>query len=229
MEDSDSTLDGATPDGVNPDGVNPDNSIWARLVRPFGQESVEWRLLELAEDGQRARVRPQLRAEVVTARLDEVLRIDGWSNVYTPWQDAVICTLTVEGVSKAAVSAAPQLGPAERARDALVLAAEGFGLRPAVDQGASYWVDYNPEAGEILYEPEAVPAAPAETPPAPEPKPQKSEGQKAIDRLVERLKGEGKGAQVARLVVEFSGYGGNPEQSRELYRRLRALLKTDAA
>lgn len=53
----------------------------------------------------------------------------------------------------------------------------------------------------------------------------KSEGQQAIDRLVERLRGEGYGSDVARIITSFGGYGTTPEQRRALYGELRALLK----
>ncbi len=53
---------------------------------------------------------------------------------------------------------------------------------------------------------------------------ERSEGRQAIDRLVERLRGEGLGQRAAALVVEHGGYGYTAEEARELYRKLRALL-----
>jgi len=52
----------------------------------------------------------------------------------------------------------------------------------------------------------------------------RSEGQQAIERLVDRLRAEGLGRQAAALVVEYGGYGRSAEAARELYRRLRELL-----
>ena len=64
--------------------------------------------------------------------------------------------------------------------------------------------------------------APAEAPSgAPAAKP---EAQRVIDRLVDRLREEGHGAEAAKLVLSYGGYGGDPERSRELYTRLRSLL-----
>jgi len=57
----------------------------------------------------------------------------------------------------------------------------------------------------------------------------KPEGREVIERLVERLKAGGRGREVAALVVEYGGYGRTPEEARELYRRLRELLKTAGA
>ena len=52
----------------------------------------------------------------------------------------------------------------------------------------------------------------------------KPDGHQVIDRLVERLRQEGLGAEAARLVTSYGGYGRDPETSRELYTKLRALL-----
>lgn len=52
----------------------------------------------------------------------------------------------------------------------------------------------------------------------------KPEAHRMIDRLVERLREEGLGAEAARLVLSYGGYGKDQEHSRELYARLRALL-----
>lgn len=52
----------------------------------------------------------------------------------------------------------------------------------------------------------------------------KPDGHQVIDRLVERLREEGLGADAARLVTSYGGYGGDPDASRELYAKLRALL-----
>jgi hypothetical protein len=51
-----------------------------------------------------------------------------------------------------------------------------------------------------------------------------SEGQRMIDRLLERLKDEGQGLAAARLLVKYGGYGKDPEAARELYAKLRELL-----
>jgi hypothetical protein len=235
-----------------------EGDVWPRLAAPFPRESVAWQVVRLSEDGQRAQVRPQLYLEAVLMRLNAVVGVAGWSNLYTPSGEAIICALTVhgitphgvtrhgvtkDGVTKSAVSAEPLLNVAERAQDALVRAAEHFLLTPPVEQRAIYWVDYNPEAAEILYEPEPVVAADGGVPPAalatapnapvasavatgaPEAT-KKTEGQMAIDRLVERLQSQGMGLDAAKLVSLFGGYGGNPEQARELYRQLRDLLKS---
>ena len=168
---------------------------------------------------------------------------------------ALACTLTVEGVSK---SAAASLGPGADAStladDALVHAAERFRMLPPADLTLSYWVDYDRENQTMLYEPSAQPvgvsaatsadavdvgtseaaatpstpevaAAPLSAPSPPKPKPA---GQQAIDRLVERLKAEGQGLEVAKLVIAYDGYGTDPNAARELYAKLRELLRGGA-
>ena len=57
---------------------------------------------------------------------------------------------------------------------------------------------------------------------------EKPTGQQMIDRLVDRLKDEGQGLEAARLLVRYGGYGKDPETARELYARLRALLRGEA-
>ncbi len=250
--------------------------VWAQLAAPFPRDALTWRVVELSEDGLRARVEPHVRAPALVARLDEVLTMSGWSNTYAPvGVHALLCTLTIMDVTKSVVVALPagSEGAARgesagtRADDALARAAERFGMRPPVSAEASYWVDYDPEAGEPLYEPEAVgaslsdvqpssqpdalpdsqpdfpqtsqPARPAQVPvqpaqekvqaPQPPAPPAKSAGQQAIDRLVDRLKEEGRGLEAAKLLTAYKGYGGDPGEARELYAKLRALLLGDGA
>lgn len=62
----------------------------------------------------------------------------------------------------------------------------------------------------------------------PQPSPHQ-DGREVIDRLMDRLRAEGLGADAARLVMTFGGYGRDPDDARELYRRLRALLLERAA
>ncbi|MEX2501843.1 MAG: hypothetical protein WD336_05675, partial [Trueperaceae bacterium] len=52
----------------------------------------------------------------------------------------------------------------------------------------------------------------------------RSEPERMIDRLVERLREEGLGAPAARLVTSYGGYGRDLEERRELYAKLRSLL-----
>ena len=222
------------------------HDTWTKLAQPFPETALEWRVLRLDDEQLRAQVRPQLRLDALTHRLDETVGVAGWSHTLVSLgpTGSVACTLTVEGVSKSAgANLGPGLAASVLADDALVYAAERFHMLPPADLTLNYWVDYDKESGTTLYEPsrqpersaeEGVPTeAPAatstatssetsgESKPAP-----KSAGQQAIDRLVERLKADGLGLQAAKLVIAYDGYGSNPDAARELYAKLRELLRS---
>jgi hypothetical protein len=147
---------------------------------------------------------------------------------------------------------AAEMGDAGVAATAAALGAAAalFGAVPPVRVDGDGWVDADPATGDALFPPEyavsggvgdgtepisapgrgasegtrsaAVPANPpgslggnAEV---------KREGQQMIDRLVTRLREEGMGAEAARLVTVYGGYGRDAAAQRELYAKLRALL-----
>lgn len=131
---------------------------------------------------------------------------------------------------------------------AMSSAARLFGVRLPVRTVGDGWVDADPETGEALHPPEHAADTPTTTaggagvdgPPdgggadeAPahggasvgaQPAAAKPDGHQVIDRLVERLREEGLGGDAARLVTAYGGYGRDPDASRELYAKLRALL-----
>ena len=126
-------------------------------------------------------------------------------------------------------------------------AAAAFGARLPVLPADDGWVAFDPVRREPLHRPEhaltsdatsdagrdEIPArgeaaasgeataAGAETADADDAKP---EAHQVIDRLVDRLREEGLGAEAARLVAGYGGYGADVGASRELYAKLRALL-----
>jgi len=135
------------------------------------------------------------------------------------------------------MSVAPRVE--ELAELAISACAEGFGVPlPGVADGG--WVDADAETSEPLYTPSllAPPSAASSAPLAAEAAQdeqreqrmatldavERPDGHVVIDRLVERLKAEGLGKQAAQLVVTHNGYGSTPEESRELYGKLRSLL-----
>lgn len=209
---------------------------WSQLKASFPQDAVEWRVVELSNDASQARVRAQLPYSLVTARLDDAVGVLLWSNRFLAiGSDAVACELTVEATTKSFVVSFKQSwqDAATAAYDALVRAAEQFGLRTHVDNSETYWVDFDPESNSILFEPETTESAIEPDSSMPEPaKPLvveeseilKPEGQQAIDRLVDRLKQEGLGLEAAKLLITYGGYGTDSDSARELYSKLRALL-----
>ncbi len=225
---------------------------WAALAAPFSAADLCWRVVKLSPDRLSAQVRPQLRAEAVNARFNAVLGVGGWSQSFAALGErGLVCTLGIASVSKAAV--APYTAETDlngTAEDALAAAAMLFGLRPAVVLDELPWVDYDPEQQQPLYEPNlagaeevdaasvttrpepaqptAQPASPAEAQPAAQPA-AKSAGQQAIDKLVDRLKADGKGLGAAKLLNAYGGYGSDPNAARELYAKLRELLREGSA
>lgn len=215
-------------------------------------------MVEVEPGGDKARLAPYAAPGDLGARFDAVCGREGWSFTLAPLgQGAVVANLTLLGVTRAGVVSVTQ--PAERSADlALSVCAAAFGLGlPYVLEDPSYWVDYDPEAREPLYLPDPVPlsaaaatgafggatpsaAAPAQPaaagPAATDQGPARTAGgtpitagHEVIERLLERLKEEGLGKEAARLVVRYNGYGRTPEESRELYGRLRALLLQNGA
>lgn len=220
---------------------------WARLASPFSHDALAWRVAEVDEGGALARLAPVVGAAAVVARLDEVVGAEGWSFHLTPMgTDVLVGNLTVQGVTRAAlvrVDHRAGADPGRHADEALATAALGFGIRPPIDTDVAYWVDYDPDAGEPLHLPDVdaslQPNVPEETdtaasarPEAPDPdaRPEaRTEtrppgAHEVIERLIERLREEGLGKEAALLVVRYQGYGRTPEESRELYGRLRSLL-----
>ncbi len=200
------------------------SSIWSQLSLPLLPQDFEWRIIEVSTDNKQARLRPQLNYDKVIQRLNEVLGLEGWSNRYFPLAIGVFSSeLTIQGVTKSCWVADRGLVNSELlAQDALVYAAEYFGIVSAVKQRPDYWVEYDPEQQTILFEPEPeLILAASPTPDIPE----KPAGQQAIDKLLERLKQEGQGLEAAKLLIRFGGYGQNPEAARELYSKLRDLLR----
>lgn len=236
-----------------------------RIARAFPEHPIEWRIMELSEDLSQAQVRPQLSYGVVIEHLDTLLGKAGWSFSHYPIGDkSLSCTLSIGAVDKSvSKSVVLSIGnDAERSsRDALVQAAEYFGIVSGIDTTQHYWVDYDPEAKDILFEPEydqgfVEDASGREFSGFPLDTGQevveeldmskfsgplvdidqelaedhsKTEGQQKIDRLVERLKADGMGLQVAKLTVQYGGYGNNPDEARILYGKLRELLISKSA
>ncbi len=132
--------------------------VWARLSAPFPPTARAWALLELSPDRQRALVAPRLTAAAVTSRLDEAATPEGWSCQLLPLGDAaLVCNLTVEGVTRSAVAELPAgavagsdlASAAALAETALALCAAQFGMAAGGRQG---WAPHDPESGDVLVE-----------------------------------------------------------------------------
>lgn len=190
------------------------------MASPFSPQDLEWRIVELSQDGKQARLRPQLNYEVVVQRLNDTVGVEGWSNRYFVLTEGVFsCELRIKDVIKSCWLADRKLVASQLlAQDALVYAAEYFGMVSGVKPRPDYWVEYDPEQQTILFEPEPEWLSP-------EPTPEKPAGQQAIDKLIDRLRQEGQGLEAAKLLIRYGGYGQNPEAAKELYSQLRNLLR----
>lgn len=226
---------------------------WQQLARFFPDTMLEWRIVERAENNTLALVRPQVQIQQVLSHLDALAGRSGWSNsFFMVGNQAVGCALTISGVAKSVVLplAYPNMleDAAQRADDALVQAAERFGILPEADVSLCYWVEADPEAGTILHEPTEIQRYPKvlqvlQTSPSEvgeEGKldarplgmgnlPPKPSGQMMIDKLLERLKQEGRGLEAAKLVITHKGYGNDADEAKRLYGKLRDLLKQASA
>ncbi len=213
--------------------------VWARLAQPFPPHALAWFVVELGPERQSARLEPYVPARLLKDRLDEAAGVENWENRFRPvGVDAMICELSVAGVTKSAVarSGRSDFDATILADVALAKAAALFGVQPPADPYEAYWVDYDTEAEEPLFLPEPatevtqalrepstldISAAPLGQE---DPETVRPEGQQVIERLVDRLKAEGLGHEAARLVVSFGGFGRTTEEARDLYKRLRELL-----
>jgi len=220
-------------------------AVWALLSEPFSRAATAWRVVEVADDLQSARLERFITAEAIAARLDDAVGAGRWSYQLLPLGErALVCNLTVDGAGRSAVAsaiAAPvPLDADDLAARALAAAAALFGMRAAAGSAPSSpaWVDFDAERGTPLYLPEDEDAGPADvvgvTAPERSPVLERSEapgggakpaGHEVIERLLDRLREEGLGKEAARLVVTHGGYGRDQAEARELYGKLRALLK----
>ena len=117
---------------------------------------------------------------------------------------------------------------------ALADALRAYGVAPASSEGQ--WVEYDPEDGANIHELELhLPPSPgpgragqgnveqaATLPPAPPRDPQLERARQHIDDLLEGLRDAGQGKSAA-LILAQRGYGNTLEESREVYKELKAL------
>ena len=175
--------------------------------------------------GERAQVFPAPELGALYAGLDRALGGD-WSVSYA-----------VDHMGPPVVRAALNLGTASREglaqghtlHDARLLALadalRAYGVALADSEG--HWVEYDPEEGANIHELEPQAPAPgraasAPLPPEPPRDPQLDRARKHIDELVEELKASGQGKEAARVLIQ-RGYGNTLEESREVYKVLKAL------
>lgn len=190
-------------------------------VREALQSSMTtWATVEVR--GDQARVVPAPELEPLIAGLDRLA--PQWSlhwacDAASPY--VVRARLEVAGVSREGLAQAPTLPDAKLA--ALAELARLFGI----SGGEGQWVDYDPEDGANVADLDAereLPATPrtAALPPEPPRDPQMEKARRHIDDLLEQLKAAGKSGEAARILMR--GYGETVDESRALYKQLKAIL-----
>lgn len=257
-------------------------AVWALLSEPFPRAASAWRVVEVSDDLQTAKVERTLTTSAITARLDAAVGAEQWSFQLLPLGErSLVCNLTVAGVGRAGVAsvslpatASMPVNASELAELALAAAAARFGMHaeertataetvPSAsrlgvaagsdseqDDDTRAWVDFDAERGVPLYVPEddlltsvegglrgSIEQAPVRSSFAQVPAGERGgaeargdasgrpAGHEVIERLLDRLREEGLGKEAARLVVAYGGYGRDQDEARELYGKLRALLK----
>lgn len=198
---------------------------WGNRFSPFGSHAVGCEL-DVGGVVKSAVVRGGPEAadpvELAAASLTEAARMHGTDLPVDPRGDAWVDWDPEERVPLYWPEAT-EVGPAASA------AAEA----PRAHPGAATLQDGSARAASDGPSAAAAPdltAKPLGTPAeAPGQAPIRSEGQLAIDKLVDRLRDAGRGLEAARLVMEHKGYGTDPNEARELYARLRQLLLDGSA
>lgn len=141
--------------------------------------------------------------EALVERLNQAAGPGGWSCSLRPLETstgfAVVGRLEVGGIHREAIAEANSLSLAGEL--ALRLAAQLLGL------GRS-----SPST------PQTAPGEPASRP----------DPHQLIDQLIEQLRKQGKGREVAQVVLKYQGYGTTLEESRRIYAELRTLLKAQS-
>ena len=201
------------------------SDIWRLLQSGFPLDAIEWRIVAIDEGSSQAQVKPQLHYKAVIDRLNQIGKTN-WSNRFISIsENTVVAELTIAGVAKSKVKSLkqPLIDDTILTKDAFIEAATLFDIVCGYED-KRFWVDYDAEAGEIVFEPELSivekpkieqEALKAET---------KPKTKEVIDRLVERLGEEGLGLEAAKMLTQYGGYGNNSESAKELYSKLRELL-----
>lgn len=230
------------------------NDALVRVAQQLVEADIRWVVLELNDTAGSARLAPVFASPAVMFALDREFGADGWWLEAGEVATGTYVSVSFGSQRRAVVATSPRFdlcidpltgdqpdGLIDNVKTAwlhtVALEAINLPLDMHVEDGG--WVAW--ENGRPTSPLPAVDIALRETTPHQEPPDlpaqdasrqegeaaaaKKSEGQQAIDRLVERLRGEGHGVEVAKIISSFGGYGTTPEERRALYGELRSLLK----
>lgn len=208
------------------EGAGPD--AWSLTLRAWGEDALIAELSFLSATGA-----PVARAAISRAlKLPALAGADGagsvsaadattgaaWTAAAAVFGAAVPVDVLDDGWVDADPDSGEALHPPEHQAAATPEAVPG--AREMRESGVERSTDAASEAGTS----DAGPSGPDPGVAESDAQADKPDGHQVIDRLVERLRQEGLGVDAARLVTSYGGYGGDPQTSRELYAKLRALL-----
>lgn len=211
-----------------PDSVRLLRATMTQLQDVMRDSMHGWATVQV--QGDRALVLPAPDLDALYAGLERTLgteELGDWAVTYAVdhlGPPVVRASLTLGGRAREGLAQGHTLHDARLL--ALADAMRAYGVAPASSEGQ--WVEYDAEDGANIHdlEPHAplpTPAAPAAArPPAPPSDPQLERARKHIDDLLEGLREAGLGAQVARVLAR-RGYGNTLDESREVYKELKAL------
>jgi len=142
--------------------------VLAALAAPFDPAEIKWKPTSVK--GNRALAIPYVDARVIMDRLDEVVGVINWQDMYEVLPDgSVVCRLKVrlagEWIVKEDVggeSEQPDEGDRRKAAfsDSLKRAAVKFGIGRFLYRSKPQWVDYDPQRKQLVGTPRLEPSAP---------------------------------------------------------------------
>jgi hypothetical protein len=212
------------PESERASSPQPDRQRRLQATEAMRASMTHWATVRVQDE--RALVLPAPDLDALYAGLERALDGD-WAAEY---QVISAAQMVVTVQLRLGDRAQGGLGQGHTLHDARLLALadalRAYGVAPASSEGQ--WVEYDPDEGANTHELEPHQAAPemnrpaAALPPEPPRDPQLERARKHIDDLVEELKGSGQGKEAARILIQ-RGYGNTLEESREVYKVLKAL------
>jgi hypothetical protein len=130
--------------------MNSNNELLAMLSQPFHPSHITWKPGALNKDKSRALALAYADLRAYMQRLDEVCGLT-WSVSYTPWSDRLICSLTIEGVTRSSTgepdsqSEKSEIGGTATEAQAFKRACAMFGLGRYLYNLPSVWSEYDSE------------------------------------------------------------------------------------
>lgn len=135
------------------------DEIYSDLCKPFPPEAVELLPGSLTSDKKRALAVPFADLRAYQNRLDSVAGAGNWSVSYRPWGDsAVICTLTILGISREDVGEEKQSDPnchTSAVAQAFKRTCSSFGLGRYLYELPGVWAEMD-SSGKRLLNPEQI-------------------------------------------------------------------------